>query len=187
MNRNIKTNNTNAAPTMRTKANTISMNVRRILPLALLAITGVNGDVQAQFDCTLPEHSEAILGGEGRGMTCDGNNPNINLNGDFDLKYSRPEAWIPDGSTPEIIIPIAIHIFQDALGGGTFTDVPAPIRRCSKLLIGSTVFGREAMRHPIQSRGIQPIMIHGYTLNSEGAFSFIRILDIKPHATLCRR
>lgn len=80
---------------------------------------------QAQFECTLPEQSEPVTEGAGRALTCDGNNPNSNSAGDYDLIYSRQDFWMPDATTPVITIPLAIHIFQDNLGQGTFTDVPA--------------------------------------------------------------
>lgn len=60
-----------------------------------------------------------------RAAGCGSNDPNVNSGGIYDSKYSRQEYWIPGSTSPEITIPVAIHIFQDDLGQGTFTDVPA--------------------------------------------------------------
>lgn len=76
----------------------------------------------AQVDCNMPSGTGSI---DDRAAGCGSNDPTYNVGGIYDSKYSRQEYWIPNSTTPEITIPVAIHIFQDNLGQGTFTDVPA--------------------------------------------------------------
>jgi hypothetical protein len=78
--------------------------------------------VSAQVDCNMPGGTPAI---DDRSGGCNSNNPNFNTGGIYDTKYSRQEYWIPSAATPEITLPDAIHIFQDAMGQGSFTDVLA--------------------------------------------------------------
>lgn len=82
----------------------------------------LTGSLRAQVDCTMPAGSP---GADDRSAGCNGNDPTFNTGGIYDSKYSRQDFWIPNSTTPEITIPVAIHIFQDNLGQGTFTDVPA--------------------------------------------------------------
>lgn len=78
---------------------------------------------QSSIECILPPAEpeaprELILG-------CGSNNPNVNSGGVLDSKYSKQSFWIPQASTPNLTVPVAIHIFQNATGGGTFIDDPS--------------------------------------------------------------
>jgi hypothetical protein len=80
---------------------------------------------QAQVDCSLPAVESVSRDEVERGVSCGGNNPLSNAGGDFDMRYSQQSFWIPASNTPTLTIPIAIHIFQDNLGQGSFTDIPS--------------------------------------------------------------
>lgn len=84
----------------------------------------LTGTLQAQVDCTPPPPLSGSAGDD-RAAGCGSNDPTVNSGGIYDTRYSRQEHWIPNSTMPEITIPVAIHIFQDNLGQGSFTDVPA--------------------------------------------------------------
>lgn len=94
--------------------------------LALLLTLISTNDIKAQIECDLstsdaPDSSPRSYNGD-----CNNNLPSQSGT-DYQQVYSQLSNWIPNSGTPIKTIEIAIHVFQNGLGGDSYQNTPSDI------------------------------------------------------------